>query len=196
MVEQFANNASTTLASGINASVTSVPLISSQKFSATGNFRIIIDSELMLVTANNTGTNTLTVVRGQEGTTAISHNSGTNVIQIITAGAIAQMKTDTVTIRALTSVQTTTYDINNTDDIVQFNSTSGSFNIFFPTIPNTGESHTILDVGGKAATNPVTISGNGKNVVTSSGLLASSDTLSTNYGSITYMYNGTFWSVL
>lgn len=196
MVEQFANNATTTLSSGINASVTAIPLTSSQKFSATGNFRIVIDSELMLVTANNTGTNTLTVLRGQEGTAAVSHSSGANVSQIVTAGAITQMKLDTITVRTLSSTKTTTYTILSSDDIVLYNTSGGSFNIFLPATPISGEQHTILDVGGSNGGKPLTISGNGNNLVTAAGILSSSDSISTNYLPTVYLWNGSFWSLL
>lgn len=94
MVEQFANNASSNLSSTINASVTSLTVVDGSAFSSSGNFRIIVDSEIMLVTARTT--NTLTVVRGQEGTVATSHNSGTQVVQIVTAGAIQKFRSDTV----------------------------------------------------------------------------------------------------
>lgn len=87
--ETFANNANTTLNGGINNSTTTLTVASSTGFpSATSpnQFRIIIDSEIMIVTAIS-GT-TWTVTRGAESTTAVSHSSGAPVAHIVTAGAL------------------------------------------------------------------------------------------------------------
>jgi hypothetical protein len=59
------------------------------------NFRVMIGSEIMLVTAV-VGT-ALTVTRAQEGTTGAAHTSGAEVIHVLTAGALAAMtQTDLV----------------------------------------------------------------------------------------------------
>lgn len=91
MTEQFANNATTTLNGGINNSTTSVVVLNGSPFSSSGNFRIIIDSEIMLVT--NVSGNTFTVTRGSESTVAVAHNSGATVTQIVTAAAIQTCQT-------------------------------------------------------------------------------------------------------
>ena len=85
MAEQFKNLASTTLSDGIDDSVTSITVASAMGFTS-GEFRILIDSEIMKVTGVS-GT-TLTVARGQEGTAAASHTSSTAVYHILTAGAL------------------------------------------------------------------------------------------------------------
>jgi len=95
MTEQFANNASTTLNGAITNSATSIAVTNGTPFSQSGTFRVIVDSEIMLV--NSISGNTLSVTRGQEGTTAVSHLSGATITQIVTAGAIAQLKTDLTT---------------------------------------------------------------------------------------------------
>jgi hypothetical protein len=87
-IEQFANNAASTLSSSINNSVTSLTVASAAAFPAAGNFRIIVDAEIMLVTA--VSTNTFTVTRAQEGTTATSHTSPAAVTHILTAGGLLQ----------------------------------------------------------------------------------------------------------
>lgn len=84
--EQFANNASSTLNGAINSSVTSLVVTSATKFSSAPQFRILIDSEYMLVTAV-AGT-TFTITRGIEGSTAASHSNGATVSQILTAGSL------------------------------------------------------------------------------------------------------------
>jgi hypothetical protein len=86
-VEQFANNASSTLNGAINSSVTSLVVTSATGFPTVGNFRLLIDSEIMLVTAVS-GT-TFTVTRGIEGTAAASHSNGATVTAILTAGSLA-----------------------------------------------------------------------------------------------------------
>lgn len=71
MAEQYANFATTLLNGAINNSTTSVVVDDGSVFPSTGNFRIVIDSEIMVCTSRSS--NTLTVTRGQEGTTGASH---------------------------------------------------------------------------------------------------------------------------
>jgi hypothetical protein len=89
-IELFANNATTTLNGGINSAVTSLVVASAAAFPSSGNFRILIDSEYMLVTAVS-GT-TFTVTRAAEGSTAASHANGATVTCILTAGAVGQLR--------------------------------------------------------------------------------------------------------
>jgi hypothetical protein len=88
LLEQYTNSASTTLNGSINNSVTSLVVTSATPFPTTGNFRILIDSELMLVTA--VSSTTFTVTRGIESTSAASHSSGATVTEILTAGSYVQ----------------------------------------------------------------------------------------------------------
>ena len=85
MAELFKNLASTTLSADIDNSTTSISVASAMGF-ASGNFRILVDSEIMKVTGVS-GT-TLTVVRGQEGTAATAHSNGATVKHVLTAGAL------------------------------------------------------------------------------------------------------------
>lgn len=85
MAEQFKNLASTTLNGDIDDTTTSVVVTSAMGFTG-GDFRVLIDSEIMKVTGVS-GT-TFTVVRHQEGTSAASHSSTTAVYHILTAGAL------------------------------------------------------------------------------------------------------------
>lgn len=71
MAEQYANFATTLLNGAINNSTTTVVVDDGSVFPSTGNFRIVIDSEIMVCTSRSS--NTLTVTRGQEGTTGASH---------------------------------------------------------------------------------------------------------------------------
>ena len=69
---------------GINNSVTSLTyesgLFSSEEENLLGNGALVeVDQEIMLVTAANTSTRTLTVARGYSGTTAASHDDKANI---------------------------------------------------------------------------------------------------------------------
>lgn len=91
MSEGLANNYQTTIndASGISnsdtslvvASVTGVPPVP---------FRILIESEIIVVTAVS-GT-TFTIVRGQESTAAASHADGITVTHIVTAEGLLRLE--------------------------------------------------------------------------------------------------------
>jgi hypothetical protein len=59
----------------------------------TGGFRILIESEKMLVTSGGTSTS-WTVTRGIEGTTASAHTAGTVIYVILTAGSLDQIRQD------------------------------------------------------------------------------------------------------
>lgn len=83
MTEQFANLAKSTLNGAINTSVTTITVANGAIFPSSGNYRILVDNELMLVTARSG--NNLTVTRGIESTTAASHLAGVNVALVFTA---------------------------------------------------------------------------------------------------------------
>lgn len=89
MPETFANDAAGALSAGINASVTSLALGTGEgaKFPTTGNFRIVIDSEIIIV-GTRSGDTLSSLTRGAEGTTAASHSSGAAVTAAVTAGAL------------------------------------------------------------------------------------------------------------
>jgi hypothetical protein len=86
--ERFANGGLSSLAAGIDNAVTSLTVASAVGFPTGGNFRIIIDSEIMLVT--NVQGKTFTVTRAQEGTSAASHLAAAAVFHTLTAGSLAQ----------------------------------------------------------------------------------------------------------
>jgi hypothetical protein len=92
--EQLANNASSQLNGAINNSVTSITVVNGSSFPSVGNFRIICEDEIMLCTARSG--NNLTVVRGQEGTSAASHADGSNVTHVFTADAMFRWAADNI----------------------------------------------------------------------------------------------------
>lgn len=87
MPEQIANQALTTLAAELAKGATTLTVASAARFPSEGQFRILIDSELLMVTAIE-GT-TFTVERGIEETTDVVHVSGSTVTQILTAAGFA-----------------------------------------------------------------------------------------------------------
>ena len=66
--------------------------------------------------------------------------------------------------------------------------TSAARTINLPASPQTGEKHIIKDAVGSAASNNITVQGNGSNI---DG--AASATINVAYGSGTFIYNGTIW---
>lgn len=97
--EQFANRPVTTLNGAINGVVTSLVVQDASLFPLTPQFRILVESEYMLVTGV-TG-NTFTVTRGIEGSSNVPHANGVPVIHILTAGALE-------TLRSASGLKTTT----------------------------------------------------------------------------------------
>ena len=93
MPEQFANHPGTALSAAITSTTRPVTfsVASVANLPTQGNFRVLIDAEIFLIT-NISGT-TLTGSNA-EGTAAATHASGANVLHILTAGAIAQLETD------------------------------------------------------------------------------------------------------
>lgn len=89
-MDKFANNVQTTLNGGINNSTTTAVITSATGFPASGNFRILIDDEILLVTARS-GT-TLTVTRGAESTTAASHADLAPVTMVLTKAGLESIK--------------------------------------------------------------------------------------------------------
>ena len=73
-----ASTTSTTVAGSISASATSMAVASGAAFPATAEFRVRVDSEILLVTAG-AGTTTWTVTRAADGTAAATHNVGAAV---------------------------------------------------------------------------------------------------------------------
>lgn len=94
MAERFANNFETTLAAAIVS--TSATTITTAAAAAavlqSGEFRIIIGSEILKVTGGQAGTS-WTVERGIENTTAATHLNGVPVTHILTAESLSLAST-------------------------------------------------------------------------------------------------------
>jgi hypothetical protein len=93
VTERFSNEWSSSLATAINASQTSFALTSAPPAAlSSGNWRIRVDNEYMLVTGVSGVT--VTVTRGAESTTAVSHAILADVSNILTAGGLQQAITE------------------------------------------------------------------------------------------------------
>ncbi len=90
--EQFTNNATTTLNGAITNVATSLIVTSATNFPSTGNFRILIGAELMLVTSVSGAT--FTVTRSIEGTSNVSHSDTDPVTLILTEGSLQRWGAD------------------------------------------------------------------------------------------------------
>jgi hypothetical protein len=85
-IEQFKNLAASTLDTSIDGSQTTLDVVSAASFPSSGQFRIKVEDEFMLVTG--VSSNTFTVTRGAEGTSGASHSAGVAVTHVLTAGAL------------------------------------------------------------------------------------------------------------
>lgn len=92
--EFYANNATTTLNNGgtLTSGATSCTVTDGSVFPATGNFRLIIDSEIIIVGAR-TANVLSSLSRGAEGTSAASHVDGSTVTNVLTAGSMTALIT-------------------------------------------------------------------------------------------------------
>jgi hypothetical protein len=90
--ERFANGGLSSLDAAIDNDDLALTVKSAVGFPTGGNFRIIVDSEIVLVT--DVVGKTFTIMRAQEGTSAASHDADAAVFHVITAGALAQRDRD------------------------------------------------------------------------------------------------------
>jgi len=115
MTEQVANFGHTTLAEALDDTELGVDVTDGSVFPSSGDFRVQVEAELMLVTSR--ATNTLTVTRGIEGTTAASHSSGLPIDARLTAAGLLQVLRENGPGTELAYVeQTSTTNITNTSE--------------------------------------------------------------------------------
>lgn len=87
--EKYSNSAQTTLNGTITSGATTLVVTSATLFPTSPRFRILIDSEILLVTAVS-GT-TFTVTRGVESTTAAAHTTGATVTHVLTGTGLESL---------------------------------------------------------------------------------------------------------
>lgn len=88
--EKFANNASTTLNGSIIAGASSLTVTSAAGFPSSGQFRILVDNEIIIVGAVS-GTTFSSLTRGAETTTDTGHSNGATITHILTAGGLTNL---------------------------------------------------------------------------------------------------------
>jgi hypothetical protein len=90
MTEQFTNDASTTLNGAIGSADATLTVNSATGFPATGNFRVRIDNEILLVTSVAgtlwSVTRAVEAVAGVQA--AAAHANGVVVTHVLTAGSL------------------------------------------------------------------------------------------------------------
>ena len=93
--EQLTNPPSTPITLGADCTSGATTITTSATCPVSENTRILIGSELLLVTGG-TGSTTWNVTRGIEGTTAAAHSNGNPIIFLATAGGISQFVSDKI----------------------------------------------------------------------------------------------------
>lgn len=88
--EIYSNNVSGSLNANITSTDSSLIANGFASFPSSGQFTVIIESEIILVTGG-AGTSTWTISRAQEGTTATSHNSGAIIYGTLTDGSLRRL---------------------------------------------------------------------------------------------------------
>lgn len=96
ILESFANSAQTTLSAAITSTGDlTISVASASGFPSSGQFRIVISLEILLVTGGH-GTTTWVVERAQEGTVATTHSNGATVTHILTKEALRRVATNPI----------------------------------------------------------------------------------------------------
>lgn len=90
MVYQYQNFGLSTLDEVLDDTETGVDVVNAASFPTSGDFVINVEGELMKVTAVTS--NTFTVTRGVEGTSAVSHPMGATVKNVLTADMVANIE--------------------------------------------------------------------------------------------------------
>lgn len=85
------------------------------------------------------------------------------------------------------------YTVLGSDFLLTVDTSGGGVTLTLPGSPATGAKYVVVDAGGSATANNITISGNGNNIA-GSGTLAATDVIDSNYGTMTLYFNGTFWN--
>lgn len=90
--EQFVNDPGTYLTTGCTSSDLTITVVNASGYPTSGNFRIKIDDEIMIVTSVSGAV--WTVTRGAESTTATAHMGGAGVSHVFTAGGVTAFRAD------------------------------------------------------------------------------------------------------
>jgi hypothetical protein len=170
----FANNVLTTLASGLTDSATSVSITSASGWPAIGtgdwHYCTISNSaesvfEIVKVTARTT--TTLTVVRAQDGTTAVAWNAGDTISIRPCKAAMADLLTAARLPVARLGVNDGDQTVSNTTDVtVAYSAISAARAVTLPAATIAGQVVAVVDESGScSATNTITINRAGSDTI-------------------------------
>lgn len=174
------------IASGAAAANSTVNVLSGNATSGTQTLNLATGTGGKTIhIADGAGVNTITL--GSTNTTsATTINAGTGSISL-TSGIVQKV----------TSVNNASspYSVLGTDYMLAVDPTSGAVTVTLPSSPTTGRHLVVVDATGQSALNNITISGNGKNI-SAGGSSAATKTISTAYGALNLIYNGTIWNAI
>lgn len=177
--EQFANFATSTLAADVAAGAVSFDVADASVFPASGQFRIVVDREIFLVT-NVTG-NTLSVIAGYENTPQTDHASGAAAKMVLTSALMAAMYPNGRVVTTAGDVQ-----MASDDSVVEINKiTPQATVVSLPTDPVPFRMYGVVDGAGNSGAYPITVQGLGATV----------DSLATGGVAKEFYWNGTAWRV-
>lgn len=132
-------------------------------------------------TVNTTNTLVVTFARFKIEYQDVGQASGTS-IQNTAASDISWLST-----------KTSNFVAGTTDSYIPVDTTGGVVTITLPPSPNNGERHIIADVGGNAATNNITVNGNGHNIIGSSSYIITGPY---NVLEVAYNTDKTIWVII
>lgn len=194
---RFYNN----LPSGANISFDPIDssFATSQPFTISAQSNIGISGtggDLLLSAGDATG------VTSNGGNLVLSSGAGTstngNILLKSSGNTVAQVSDNKLETkrgrrRNITStfVTTNNYVITNDNDVVVVDSTISALTIKLPPSPAAGDTYDIKDGVGIAATNNITVDGNGNTIDGFTTI-----PLAFNYSSVTLIYNGTEWNII
>ena len=142
---------------------------------------------------DNVGAGTGIIYSGSSGSTALLRTlvgSGGTVVETVGAEIRIFSSGETSNLRAVEFANLTISFTATTDS--DYISVSGAVtNVYMPLSPPLGQQVTISDDAGNSNAIPITVYGNGKLIDDSATAL-----INTDYGSMTILYNGTFWKVI
>lgn len=151
-------------------------------------------------TAGTTSGQTMTL-KAQDGSVnggnvALQSGTGTTtgIIQFLSGSTIVGQFTSTKFITGIgrrikvSNITSGPYTVQATDQVVSVGTLSAILTVNLPTGPVAGDTYTIKDANGSAASFNITVQGNGANIDA-----ASSSVISSNYGVLRVVYNGSKW---
>lgn len=164
------NNTSSAAQAGLTGSLINLTTVSAGSVTSAANQAVIF---------NNAGTLNL------QGNTGLNFVVGTATLSNLTSSKFVTSVGRRIKVTTTTS---SPYTVLTTDEVVSIGTFAAPFTVNLPASPTTGDIYTIKDANGGATANNITVSGNGNNIDA-----AATATISTNYGTLTVVYNGTKW---